>query len=134
MASRAAYYDVDQIMYSFLRYRGDHIYDKTSFQDQFDKHFNTKLRHKVGDQLWDKRELQTRLKGNREMLEKSGKLPKWERSAKELEGLKKIRKWRIGLEKGRKVRTHATRITWRGKSVRRYRDAYGRFTSRPIAD
>ena len=134
MATRAAYYDIEQIMYSFMRYRGDHIYDKTSFQDQFDKHFNSKLREKVGNQVFERKELQTKLAGNREMLESKGKLPKWEHTNKELQEAKKIRKWRMGVEKGRKVRTHAVRITWRGKSVRRYRDSFGRFTSRPISD
>lgn len=124
-------FEMDQIMYSFMRYRKDHFYDKNSFMEQMNNHFNPELTKLVGNELFEKREIQRTLKENRESLESRGKLPKWEYTNKELKEAKDIRKWHIVTIKGRKVRAHQVSVKIKGREEIRYRDSYGRFTSNP---
>jgi hypothetical protein len=128
MTKRVAEYDIEQIMYSFQRYRSDHIFDKDSFKQQFEKHFNPELAKKVGEKVFEKREIQRTIKDNRESLEARGKLPKWDYSNKELREAKRIpTEWGIGYIKGRRVRVREVTIKIKGKERKRLIDSFGRF-------
>ena len=131
MAIRTHTYDIDQIMYSFMRYRQDHFFDKESAKNEFEKHFNPALAGKMFNDVWERKEVQTRLKDNRERLERSGKLTPQKFTNKELKEVKQIRTWALVEMKGRKVRATPMKIKIKGKEIIRYRDSYGRFTSNP---
>ena len=129
MASRNNHYDVDQIMYSFMRYRSEHFYDMDSFRAEFIKHFNPQLFNKVGGDVFDRREIQSTLKDNRKMLEDKGKLPKFTYTNAELKDVKEIPAWDMGTIKGRHVRVKRVKIKIKNKERFVFRDSYGRFAS-----
>jgi hypothetical protein len=133
MSTRNTYYDIEQITYSFNRYRQDHIFDKDSYKQQFIKHFNENLYKKMGEKVWEQQTIQQAVERNRTALEERGKLPEWKYSNKELKEATHIREWKMAELKGRKVRVHQIKIKIKGKERMRWRDSYGRFTSNPTS-
>lgn len=131
MAHRVQFYNIEQITESFSRYRGDHIFDKKSFKNEFIKHFNPKLWSALGNEVFQAPEIEDMIKANRSSLEKRGKLPKWDFTNKELKQTKEVHKWAMTEIKGRKVRAKEVKIKIKGKTLTRYRDSFGRFTSNP---